>query len=117
LSSDLDRIIRNRQNLRTDASNAATNAPDALTAAIAQRLVSAMDTTIQSDVDWQLWINGPYSGAVSAGCDLASAHQTDLWRTVDSEFTAATTAKTSFINAYNNLASRLGVPQWSAGTF
>ncbi|MDQ1511135.1 MAG: hypothetical protein QOG50_2979 [Actinomycetota bacterium] len=78
---------------------------------------AAMQASIDSYTQWITWLQGSYAAAYANGCNLPSAQTGPEFQALDAAFTAASTAKQTFVQEYNPLAAGAGLPSaWTNST-
>jgi hypothetical protein len=117
-SATIRQVIVNRQSVLGQAN--ALAAPDAATAAVKADLVRALNASIDANRGYQRWLDNLYStyyNAEPVGCPGGQAPTDANYDAATAASGRATTAKQSFVAAYNPLASAAGLRTWQESEF
>ncbi len=89
-------------------------APDAETQSAQSLLVSALQASIQADAQYGAWVAAM---GVTDGCDQSGARAGPAFRAARAADSSASSLKQQFVNVFNPMAARYGMPTWTETQF
>jgi len=91
--------------------------PNAEAQQLGQLLAAALSASSQADSDYEAWLDANGLAGRQTCSDRSSPATALLWNSARASDSTATTAKITFVTAFNPVAARFGLPIWAETQF